>query len=445
MYNYYKYNHINVGESCEMKYFKRICDNELIDKLDAFGAVHIIGPKWCGKTTTAKQFVNSYIEMQDPDMRDAYIHTANIKPSNLLIGDKPRLIDEWQIAPNLWDAVRVAVDRANESGQYVLTGSNSIDKTEIMHTGTGRIDTLQMYPMSLYESGESNGTVSLSHLFQNKELEDKECVSNLSIDELIIAACRGGWPSTINKKNQKSKLMVANSYFDSLCRDDINNIDNTKRDEQGTRLLLKSYARNISTFATNRTILKDINANFPMGETTFYDYVKCLQKLFVIKNVEAWCPSIRSKTAIQSTEKKEFTDPSIAVAALGVSPEYFNTDLRSFGFIFETLCIRDLRVYSSSLGGNVSYYHDRYGLEADAVLHLRDGRYALIEIKLGSNEIEEGASHLNEIERLIKAHNDTEKQVPLRLPDLKIVLTGTPFGYKRDDGVFVIPIGCLKN
>ena len=270
-------------------------------------------------------------------------------------------------------------------------------------------------------------------------------MSDLTIDEIIMAACRGGWPSIMNKKTDRAKLMVSGSYFDSLCRDDISNVDNVKRDEQGTRLLLRSYARNISTFASNRTILRDINVNFPMSETTFYDYIKTLQKLYVIRNVEAWCPSIRSKTAIQSSDKKEFVDPSIAVAALGVAPEYFNTDLKAFGFIFETLCIRDLRVYSSSIGGTISYYHDRYGLEADAVLHLRDGRYALIEIKLGSNEIEEGAAHLNEIEKLVAEYNVNEKQAPLRSPDLKIVLTGTPFGYKREDSVFVIPIGCLKN
>ncbi len=428
-----------------MSYIKRICDSELQDKLDAFGAVHITGPKWCGKTTTAKQFAKSYIEMQDPDMRDSYVQTARIKPSNLLVGENPRLIDEWQIAPNIWDAVRVSVDRRDEPGLYILTGSNSIDKSTIMHTGTGRIDTLQMYPMSLYESGESNGEISLSELFKKKSLPDAKYFSELTIDGIIMAACRGGWPSAIKKKTDKAKLMISGSYFDSLCKNDVNNIDKTTRDEQGTRLLLRSYARNISTFASNRTILQDINANYPMSETTFYDYLKALRKLFVIRDVEAWCPSIRSKTAIQSSEKKEFIDPSIAVAALGVSPEYFNMDLKAFGFIFETLCIRDLRVYSSALGGTVSYYHDRYGLEADAVLHLKDGRYALIEIKLGSSEIDEGASHLNEIEKLVKEHNEREKQAPLRLPDLKIVLTGTPYGYQREDNVFVIPIGCLKD
>lgn len=428
-----------------MEYIKRICDEELSDKLEAFGAVHIVGPKWCGKTTTAKQFAKSYIEMQDPDLRDTYLETAKIKPSNLLAGDNPRLIDEWQVAPNLWDAVRVSVDRRNEDGLYILTGSNSIDKSKIMHTGTGRIDVLQMNPMSLFETGESNGSVSLKKIFETKQMDADSCISDLNIDNLIFAACRGGWPSSIAKKSAKAQLMVARSYFDGLCRDDISNLDGVKRDETGTRLLLRSYARNISTFASNRTVLKDINANYRMSDTTYYDYINALKKLYVIQDVEAWCPAIRSKSAIQASNKKEYADPSIAVAALGVDPDYFNLDLKTFGFIFETLCIRDLRVYSNAMGGRVSYYHDRYGLEADAVLHLRDGRYALIEIKLGSNEIEDGAAHLNEIEQLVNKYNATEKQTPLRLPDLKIIITGTQFGYCRPDGVLVIPIGCLRN
>lgn len=427
------------------EYMKRVCDEELALKLEAFGAVHIVGPKWCGKTTTAKQFAKSYIEMQDPDKRDMYIETAKIKPSNLLIGANPRLIDEWQIAPNLWDAVRVSVDRRDEEGLYILTGSNSIDKTSIMHTGTGRIDTLSMYPMSLYESGESNGAVSLSALFRSQSFPEDGCVSDLSIDQLIFAACRGGWPSSITKKSDKAKLMIAQSYFEGLCREDVSNVDGTRRDETSTRLLLRSYARNISTLATNRAILKDVNANTDMSDTTFYEYVNTLKKLYVIQNVEAWCPAIRSKSAIQSTEKKELVDPSLVVAALGVEPEYFNMDLKTFGFVFETLCIRDLKIYSNALGGKVSYYHDRYGLEADCVLHLRDGRYALIEFKLGSNDIETGAKHLLEIESLIKKYNETESQAKLRLPDLKLVITGTQYGYQRPDGVYVIPIGCLRN
>ncbi len=426
-------------------YIKRTCDENLKLKLETFGAVHIIGPKWCGKTTTAKQFAKSYIEMQDPDKREMYLETAKIKPSNLLIGENPRLIDEWQIAPNLWDAVRVSVDRRNESGLYILTGSNSIDKTSIMHTGTGRIDTLNMYPMSLFETGESNGSISLSALFRDEKALDDGCQTELSIDELIFAACRGGWPSALFKNSDKSKLLVAQSYFEGLCREDISNIDGKTRDETVTTLLLRSYARNISTTAANTSILRDIRANTDIGETTFYEYVAALKKLFVIQDIEAWCPAIRSKSSIQSGNKREFVDPSLVVSALGVEPDYFNLDLKTFGFIFETLCIRDLKIYSNALGGRVSYYRDRYGLEADCVLHLRDGKYALIEFKLGSSEIEEGAKHLNEIEKLVEEYNKTEKQCLLRAPDLKIVITGTQYGYKRPDGVYVVPIGCLRD
>ena len=426
-------------------YIKRTCDENLKLKLETFGAVHIIGPKWCGKTTTAKQFAKSYIEMQDPDKREMYLETAKIKPSNLLIGENPRLIDEWQIAPNLWDAVRVSVDRRNESGLYILTGSNSIDKTSIMHTGTGRIDTLNMYPMSLFETGESNGSISLSALFRDEKALDDGCQTELSIDELIFAACRGGWPSALFKNSDKSKLLVAQSYFEGLCREDISNIDGKTRDETVTTLLLRSYARNISTTAANTSILRDIRANTDIGETTFYEYVAALKKLFVIQDIEAWCPAIRSKSSIQSGNKREFVDPSLVVSALGVEPDYFNLDLKTFGFIFETLCIRDLKIYSNALGGRVSYYRDRYGLEADCVLHLRDGKYALIEFKLGSSEIDEGAKHLNEIEKLVEENNKTEKQCLLRAPDLKIVITGTQYGYKRPDGVYVVPIGCLRD
>ena len=414
-------------------YIKRTCDENLKLKLETFGAVHIIGPKWCGKTTTAKQFAKSYIEMQDPDKREMYLETAKIKPSNLLIGENPRLIDEWQIAPNLWDAVRVSVDRRNESGLYILTGSNSIDKTSIMHTGTGRIDTLNMYPMSLFETGESNGSISLSALFRDEKALDDGCQTELSIDELIFAACRGGWPSALFKNSDKSKLLVAQSYFEGLCREDISNIDGKTRDETVTTLLLRSYARNISTTAANTSILRDIRANTDIGETTFYEYVAALKKLFVIQDIEAWCPAIRSKSSIQSGNKREFVDPSLVVSALGVEPDYFNLDLKTFGFI------------SNALGGRVSYYRDRYGLEADCVLHLRDGKYALIEFKLGSSEIEEGAKHLNEIEKLVEEYNKTEKQCLLRAPDLKIVITGTQYGYKRPDGVYVVPIGCLRD
>jgi len=427
------------------EYYKRIIDKEIENRLQAFGAILIEGPKWCGKTTTAKTFSKSILEMQDPEYTKSYIETANISPSLLLIGDKPRLIDEWQISPNLWDAVRVSVDRINLPGQYILTGSNTIDYTKILHSGTGRIDRVTMYPMSLFESRESNGQVSLLELFNNASLLENGCISTLSIKDLIYITCRGGWPSAVVLKNNKASLKIAKSYLNSICQIDISTIDGINRDENATKMILRSYARNISTIATTSTILKDINTNIEIGKTKYYDYVNALKRLFIIQDIDAWCPAIRSKTVIQSTDKREFVDPSLVVAALGVSPEYFFTDLKTFGFVFENLVIRDLKIYASSLNGRISYYHDRYGLEADAVLHLEDGRYALIEIKLGAHDIDKGAEYLCEIEELIKEYNKTEKQRPLRLPDLKIVITGTEYGYKREDGVFVIPIGCLKD
>ncbi len=426
-------------------YLPRVCDPELEQKLEAFGAVHIVGPKWCGKTTTAKQFAKSYVELQDPDKREMYLETAKIAPSHLLRGETPRLIDEWQIAPNLWDAVRVSVDRLNQEGLYILTGSNSIDKSRIMHTGTGRIDTMQMYPMSLFESGESSGAVSLRELFRTGTLPEGGCTSNLSIDALIFAACRGGWPAALLRKNDRAKLSVAQSYFEGLCREDMSGLDGKRRSEDISRLLLRSYARNISTLATNRAILGDINANMPVSDTLYYDYIKVLKQLFVIQDVEAWCPAIRSRSAIRAGFKRELVDPSLVVAALGVDPDYFNLDLKTFGFVFETLCFRDLKIYSGALGGRVSYYRDRSGLEADCVLHLCSGAYALIEFKLGSADIDEGAGQLLKIEALIRKANETEQQAKLRLPDLKIVLTGSQYGYRRPDGVLVIPIGCLRD
>ncbi|MFA6861832.1 MAG: DUF4143 domain-containing protein [Bacilli bacterium] len=427
------------------EYYKRIFDRELSLKLKAFGAVLIEGPKWCGKTTTAKQLAKSYIEMQDPEKKTEYFQTANISPSLLLIGEKPRLIDEWQMAPSLWDAVRVSVDRISEPGQYILTGSNSVNNENISHSGTGRIDRTIMYPMSLYESRESNGTISLLSLFNDKAILNNGCISNLSITDLVYATCRGGWPAAVMLKDKEASLSIAKSYLNSVCKVDVSSVDKKTRDESLTKMLLRSYARNISTFASNETVLKDINSNYEMSKTSYYDYVNALKKLYIIQDVEAWCPAIRSKAMIQASNKKELIDPSLVVASLGLKPEYFNTDLKTFGFIFETLVCRDLRIYASSMGGQLSYYHDRYGLESDFVLHLEDGRFALIEVKLGSAEIEDGAKHLLKIEKLIIEYNLKEKQCPLRLPDLKIIITGGQYGYKREDGVFVIPIGCLKD
>ena len=428
-----------------MEYYKRIVDKELELKLSAFGATLIVGPKWCGKTTTAIQKSKSILDLQDPDKKEIYLDTANKKPSLLLIGENPRLIDEWQDAPILWDAIRKDVDKRGEDGLYILTGSTSKD-VKTAHTGTGRISTLKMYPMSLYESKESNGSISLKELFDNANYDIDGIQSNLKFEDLVFAVCRGGWPSSLFKKNDEAKLLVAKDYFKQIYNTDISAIDNVKRNPKWTQALLKSYARNIATLVKQKTILEDIKSTAEsISVDTFLSYIDALERLHIIEDIDAWCPSIRSKSVIRASKKRMFTDPSIAVAAIGLSPTYFNTDLKTFGFLFECLCIRDLKVYSSALGGEISYYHDRYGLEADAVLHLDDGRYALIEFKLGAKEIEEGSKHLLKIKELVKEYNKTEKQCPLREPDLLIIITSTDMAYTRHDGVKIIPIGCLKD
>jgi predicted AAA+ superfamily ATPase len=429
-----------------MSYLHRTADVVLSERLEAFGAVLIEGPKWCGKTTTAEQIAKSVIRLQDTDKREEYLATAASKPSLLLQGDTPRLIDEWQDAPVLWDAVRTMVDKRNEPGQFILTGSNSVDKNKILHSGTGRISRMKMLPMSLWESRESNGKISLQQLFDDPSLDIDGITSDMEIEDLIFAACRGGWPATVNIKSQKAKLLVARDYVNSVCREDISRVDNVQRDERVARLLLRSYARNISTLAKNTSLLADIvsSEEISISMPTFDDYVAALTKLFVICNIDAWCPAIRSKTTIRSGYKRAFIDPSIAVASLGLTPEALHTQLKTFGFIFEQMCARDLKAYTPDFDTHLSYYRDRYGLEADLVLHLADGRYALIECKLGSKEIEEGASHLTELKRLIQEHNEKEEQVPLREPDLLIILTGGHMAYTRPDGVKIIPLATLR-
>ena len=428
------------------EYLPRVVDEELDLRMAAFGAALIIGPKWCGKTTTGEQKAKSILRMQDPDRREGYLATASAKPSLLLKGDNPRLIDEWQVAPVLWDAIRTAVDQRQEEGLFILTGSTSVDNDHIMHSGTGRISRMKMYPMSLFESKESNGAISLKKLFDNPYMDIDGIISELTVEELIFSACRGGWPASLKRKNDTAKLLIAKDYLNNICESDISTVDGVQRNPVWTNLILRSYARNVSTLAKKANIYKDVAANADsMTLVTMNAYLNALEKLFVIEDIDAWCPAIRSATTIRAGKKRCFTDPSIPAAAMGLSPEYLQTDLKTFGFIFENLCIRDLRVYSQALGGKLSYYHDRYGLEADAVLHLNDGRYALIEFKLGSREIEEGARHLLEISNLIKKYNEKEKQVPLREPDLLIIITGGEMAYCRADGVKVIPIGTLRN
>ena len=325
------------------------------------------------------------------------------------------LFDEWQDAPKVWGAVRKSVDDTQKTGQYILTGSTSKD-IDVPHTGTMRISRLQMFPMSLFESGESNGTVSIIDLFDNPEGFDG-CHSDLDVDGIIHAICRGGWPSAVNIPRASDSLAIASDLFEQTCEVDSSKVDGVKRNPLVMKQLLCSYSRNICQLTDNKTIIADVNA---------------------------WCPAIRSKTVIRASPKKNLIDPSIAVAALGIGPKYFNGDFKTLGYLFESLCIRDLKIYSSKHGGTVSYYHDRYGLEADAVLHLSDGRYALCEIKLGQKDVDEGAAHLLKIESLIRENNATAK-IPIREPDLKIVITGTEYGYRRDDGVFVIPIATMRD
>ena len=402
-----------------MKYLSRVADKMLQERLETFGAVLIEGPKWTGKTTTAEQQAKSVIKLQDPDKAEEYLTTAATKPSLLLKGEQPRLIDEWQDAPMIWDAVRTAVDNTGgKPGQFILTGSNTVDKTKIRHTGTGRITRMKIYPMSLWESLESSGEVSIQELFNNPDYDIDGASSKLDIPGLILTACRGGWPATLQMP-PKASMFIAKDYVNSVCENDISAVDNKQRNPKIARQIMKSYARNISTLAKKSNILADVTASedISLSMNTFDDYIAALEKLFVIQDIDAWCPAIRSKTAIRSSPKR----------------------------CFEQMCIRDLKAYTADFNSRISYYRDRYGLEADLVLHLEDGRYALIECKLGSREIDDGAKHLLELKRLIQEHNKTEKQVPIREPDLLIVITGGTMAYSRPDGVKVIPLACLKD
>lgn len=428
-----------------MEYKKRIIDKIIKTHMDAFGASLIIGPKGCGKSTTCKQFAKSVIEFQDVEEGENLLIIANTKPSTLLASAKPVLFDEWQDAPKIWGAVRkYCDDNPTDKGNFLLTGSSSI-KTELSHTGTLRITRIQMYPMSLYESEESNGEVSLSMLFNGDYNKGFNCQSSLSLDNLIYAICRGGWPLSLINKTRESQLLVSKMLYQQTYQVDISNIDKIKRRPSVARRILETYSRNICTLVDNKKMFNDVASNESISEPTFNEYLNALEDLFIIDNIPAWNPSIRSKTAIRTKDKKNLIDPSIAVAALSLSPESLSKDFKTLGFLFESLCIRDLKIYASCNNGILSHYHDRYNLECDAVLHLENGKYALIEFKLGDHYVDEGAKHLLKIESLIKEYNKKEKQCPLREPDLKIVITASKYGLLRDDGVFVIPIGCLKD
>lgn len=424
-----------------MKYYKkRIADEILKRKLEGKGAVLIEGPKWCGKTTTAEQLASSILYMDDPEKKEQNIAMSELNPKRLLKGETPRLIDEWQLAPKLWDAIRFEVDHRRELGQFVLTGSAvPADTKEITHSGTGRFTWLTMRPMSLYESGDSTGEVSLKKLFDGEQNIEGE--SDLTIDRLAFLICRGGWPQSVDMRDEIA-LDQAMDYLDAVIHSDINRADNVQKNPERVKRLMRSYARNQGAQVPNTALALDVSANdeTTISEETVASYLNALRKIFVVEDMPAWNPNLRSKTAIRSSDTRYYVDPSIAAAALGIGPNDLINDLKTFGFLFETLCIRDLRVFADSLNGDVYHYRDKDGQECDAVVHLRNGKYGLIEIKLGGDRlIEEGANSLKAMEMKI----DTDKMNP---PSFLMVLTGTgDYAYRRKDNVYVVPIGCLKN
>ena len=424
-----------------MNYRKRVVDTLLAEKLEAVGAVLIEGPKACGKTTTAEQQAKSILYMDNPDRMSQNLQLAETNIKMLLKGDTPRLIDEWQIAPQLWDAIRFEVDHRGGDGQFMLTGSAvPADDSKIHHTGTGRFAWLTMRPMTLWESGESTGDVSLGRLFENTEMVEGE--SRLSMEDLAFVTCRGGWPRALNKKSEKAALEQAKEYYEAVTRSDISRVDGVSRDEQRVKRLMRSYARLQGTMAPVPTIVEDLKTNEPdgMSDETVASYIRALKKIFVIEDMEAWNPNLRSKTAIRASDNRFFVDPSIATAALGVGPQDLMNDLNTFGLLLETLAVRDLRVYAESLDGKVYHYRDKNGLECDTVVHLRNGSYGLIEIKLGGEElIEDGVRALNDLTGKI----DTTK---MKAPAFRMILTAVgKFAYRREDGIYVVPIGCLKD
>lgn len=424
-----------------MEYKKRIADLLLRDKLDAMGAVLIEGPKACGKTTTAEQQAKSVLYMDDPRKNAQYLEMAQTDIMRLLEGNTPRLIDEWQQVPQFWDAIRFEIDHRQEDGQFILTGSAVPARLdEVRHTGTGRFAWLIMRPMSLWESGDSTGEVSLGELFRDTSALHGKNI--LTLDWLAFVACRGGWPRAIQKNTERAALMQAAEYYEAVVRSDISRVDGVNRNAEWAKRLMRSYARHQGTGATLPTILADIISNGAMAKSddTLASYLSALRKIFVIEDMPAWNPNLRSKTAIRSSDTRYFVDSSMATAALGLGPADLINDLRTFGLLFETMCVRDLRVYADSLGGTVYHYRDRNGLECDAVVHLRNGSYGLIEIKLGGNKlIDEGAHTL----LLLSDKIDTSR---MKAPSFRMVLTGVgDYAYKRSDGVIVVPIGTLKD
>ncbi|MBR6219258.1 MAG: ATP-binding protein [Clostridia bacterium] len=422
------------------KYRTRVVDAILREKLEGKGAVLIEGPKWCGKTTTAEQIAKSVLYMDDPQTIEQNINMASLNPKRLLSGQTPRLIDEWQIAPKLWDAIRFEVDHRDDLGQFVLTGSAvPPDTREITHSGTGRFSWLMMRPMSLYESGESTGEVSLSRLFEGNGEVDGE--SKLDLDRIAFLICRGGWPRAIDMRD-KIALNQAIDYYDAVVHSDINRVDNAQKDPERVKRLMRSLARNQGQQIANTAIAADIAANeeATINQETVASYIGALKKIFVVEDMPAWNPNLRSKSAIRTSDTRYYVDASIAAAALGIGPSDLINDLNTMGFLFEAMCIRDLRVFAEALGGSVYHFRNKAGLECDTVVHLRNGSYGLIEIKLGGEKlIKEGVETLTTLARSI----DTTK---MKAPAFRMILTATDrYAYRREDGICIVPIGCLRD
>lgn len=422
------------------KYRNRVVDSILQEKLEGKGAVLIEGPKWCGKTTTAEQIAKSVLYMDDPQSKEQNVNMAALNPKRLLSGETPRLIDEWQIAPKLWDAIRFEVDHRDDLGQFVLTGSAvPPDTKEITHSGTGRFSWLMMRPMSLYESGESTGEVSLSRLFEGKGEVDGE--SKLDLERIAFLICRGGWPRSIDMRD-KIALNQAIDYYDAVVHSDINRADGVEKNPERVKRLMRSLARNQGQQIANTAIAADIAANneSTINQETVAGYISALKKIFVVEDMPAWNPNLRSKSAIRTSDTRYFVDASIAAAALGIGPNDLINDLNTMGFLFETMCVRDLRVYAEALGGSVYHFRNKAGLECDAVVHLRNGSYGLIEIKLGGEKlIREGVETLTSLTESI----DTSK---MKEPAFRMILTAADqYAYRREDGICIVPVGCLKD
>jgi len=417
-------------------YIPRLCDSLLQLALQSSGAVLIEGAKWCGKTSTASNASRSILFMQDPDNAVSYQAMADTKPSLLLKGEAPRLIDEWQMAPVLWDAVRFEVDKRSLMGQFILTGSAVPSDNITAHTGTGRISRIMMRPMSLFESMESNGTVSLRDLFNGKK--DIDALSDMTIEKIAFALCRGGWPASV-KIQGNAALRMAIDYVEAVINQDVSRVDGIEKNPERVRLLLRSLARNIATMASYQTIKDDIEATeITISDKTIGAYINALRRIFVIEDLPAWAPSLRSKTAIRTSVKRHFVDPSIATAVLRTNPDGVLTDFQYFGFLFESLCTRDMRIYAQANDGDVFHYRDKNGLEADVIIRLRDGRWAAIEVKLGNKQIDKAAENL----LALKARVDEDK---MGNASFLMVITGSQFAYRRNDGVLVVPIGCLRD